>query len=150
MEALDGDIEPLYSKRLKKYRERDIVQFVPFRELKNDPAKLAREVLAEVPTQFTDYFHQKHILPNSKKYDDREDLRESCELHKEKSELDTEGGPSKYYMLRKEAFIKKCQQQGMNSDEIRKSLDKTGIPDENTRWMRQQNNIRDKSAPPPI
>lgn len=31
MEALDGDEEPLFSKILGKYRERDIVQFVPFR-----------------------------------------------------------------------------------------------------------------------
>ena len=31
MEALDGDVAPLYSNKLKKYRDRDIVQFVPFR-----------------------------------------------------------------------------------------------------------------------
>ena len=31
MEALDGDIAPLYSNTLRRYRERDIVQFVPFR-----------------------------------------------------------------------------------------------------------------------
>ena len=30
MEALDGDIAPLYSNKLKRYRDRDIVQFVPF------------------------------------------------------------------------------------------------------------------------
>ena len=33
MEALDGDVTPLYSGRLRRYRNRDIVQFVPFRDL---------------------------------------------------------------------------------------------------------------------
>ena len=56
MEALDGDVAPLYSKNLRKYRDRDIVQFVPFSQLKNDPVRLAKEVLAEVPKQMTDYF----------------------------------------------------------------------------------------------
>lgn len=49
MEQLDADENPLYSKSLGKYASRDIVQFVPFRELKNDPYRLAKEVLAEVP-----------------------------------------------------------------------------------------------------
>lgn len=71
MEALDGDVEPLYSKNLRRYRDRDIVQFVPFRELQRDPARLAREVLAEVPKQMTDYFTQNKILPNPKSFDDR-------------------------------------------------------------------------------
>ena len=49
MEALDGDITPLFSNTLNKYRNRDIVQFVPFRDLKSDPVRLAKAVLAEVP-----------------------------------------------------------------------------------------------------
>jgi len=49
MEQLDGDVTPLYSSKLNKYRDRDIVQFVPFREVRNDPIKLAKEVLEEVP-----------------------------------------------------------------------------------------------------
>ena len=49
MEELDADTNPLYSRKWKKYAERDIVQFVPFRDLKNDPYRLAKEVLAEVP-----------------------------------------------------------------------------------------------------
>lgn len=49
MEALDGDVEPLYSKTLRKYRGRDIVQFVPFRDLRGDPIRLAKEVLGEIP-----------------------------------------------------------------------------------------------------
>lgn len=49
MEILDGDDEPLYSKKLKKYCERDIVQFVPFKEFERDPILLAKKTLEEVP-----------------------------------------------------------------------------------------------------
>ena len=49
MDHLDADDNPLFSRKLNRYASRDIVQFVPFRELKNDPYKLAKEVLAEVP-----------------------------------------------------------------------------------------------------
>jgi hypothetical protein len=36
--------------------KRDIVQFVPFKDFKSDPAKLAAEVLHELPDQVTSYF----------------------------------------------------------------------------------------------
>jgi hypothetical protein len=49
MDLLDADDAPLFSKKLNRYASRDIVQFVPFREVKNDPYRLAKEVLAEVP-----------------------------------------------------------------------------------------------------
>jgi len=49
MDALDADDAPLYSKKLNRYASRDIVQFVPFRDVYNDPYRLAKEVLAEVP-----------------------------------------------------------------------------------------------------
>ena len=45
MEVLDADENPLYSKRLNKKMERDIVQFVPFRQYRHDPYKLAKETL---------------------------------------------------------------------------------------------------------
>lgn len=49
MIELDADVTPLYSETTKKFSLRDIVQFVPFRDLQNDPYRLAKEVLAEVP-----------------------------------------------------------------------------------------------------
>ena len=45
MEVLDADDEPLYSQAYKKKMERDIVQFVPFREFKHNPILLAKETL---------------------------------------------------------------------------------------------------------
>ena len=56
MEALDGDASPLYSKKLDKYADRDIVQFVEFRKFKDNQAGLIKEVLRELPKQVTDYF----------------------------------------------------------------------------------------------
>lgn len=49
MDVLDADEEPLYSQKFKRYMSRDIVQFVPFHEFKNDTYKLAKEVLTEIP-----------------------------------------------------------------------------------------------------
>lgn len=53
MERLDGD-NGLYASNGKK-AARDIVQFVPFREVKLNPDLLAQELLAELPTQVTQY-----------------------------------------------------------------------------------------------
>ena len=75
METLDGDVNPLYSKITRSYCQRDIVQFVPFRELKRDPVRLAKQVLAEVPKQLTDYFQARGIQPNPKKMDEKQGLR---------------------------------------------------------------------------
>ena len=61
METLDGDEEPLYNPILKKYAERDIVQFVPLNKLRGDPIALAKQVLAEVPRQMTSYFQSRGI-----------------------------------------------------------------------------------------
>ena len=49
MDQLDGDDEPLYSKKYRKYWSRDIVQFVPFEEFKGDTLRLAKETLEEIP-----------------------------------------------------------------------------------------------------
>jgi len=49
MDILDADDKPLYSRRFNKYMDSDIVQFVPFREFRDNPAQLARETLDEVP-----------------------------------------------------------------------------------------------------
>ena len=51
MEELDGDDVPLYSKKYGKQMAADIVQFVPFNDFKDDPHRLAKETLEEVPGQ---------------------------------------------------------------------------------------------------
>jgi hypothetical protein len=49
MNELDADVTPLVYNGQKA--ERDIVQFVPFRDFKGNPSALASATLAEVPQQ---------------------------------------------------------------------------------------------------
>jgi hypothetical protein len=60
MEKLDGD-NGLYNSKGKK-AARDIVQFVPFREVGMNPDLLAKELLAEVPEQVTSYMVHFNLL----------------------------------------------------------------------------------------
>uniref|UniRef100_A0A2I3SHB3 Copine 7 n=1 Tax=Pan troglodytes TaxID=9598 RepID=A0A2I3SHB3_PANTR len=63
MQVLDGDDGVLRSPRGEPAL-RDIVQFVPFRELKNaSPAALAKCVLAEVPKQVVEYYSHRGLPP---------------------------------------------------------------------------------------
>ncbi|EAW66722.1 copine VII, isoform CRA_b [Homo sapiens] len=65
MQVLDGDDGVLRSPRGEPAL-RDIVQFVPFRELKNaSPAALAKCVLAEVPKQVVEYYSHRGLPPRS-------------------------------------------------------------------------------------
>lgn len=58
---MDADDEPLQHNG--KRMAADIVQFVPFRRFRNDPAALAREVLTEIPTQLVDYMKRRGVVP---------------------------------------------------------------------------------------
>ena len=81
MEELDGDVVRLSSNG--RFADRDIVQFVPFRDFLNkQPSQsvsaarllLAREVLAEVPGQVVEYMKLKNIKPNPPKSADAGDV----------------------------------------------------------------------------
>ena len=62
MDILDGDTDPLISTD-RKVRLRDLVQFVPFNNYRNDPIKLAEEVLEEIPRQIVEYYQHQNIPP---------------------------------------------------------------------------------------
>ncbi|KAM4801795.1 copine-7 isoform X2 [Urocitellus parryii] len=63
MQTLDGEDGVLRSPRGEPAL-RDIVQFLPFRELKSaSPAALAKCVLAEVPKQMVEYYSHKELPP---------------------------------------------------------------------------------------
>ena len=68
MDILDADENPLYDRNHRK-ADRDLVQFVPFNDFKNDPQKLAEQVLEEIPRQVIEYYQHKGIKP----VDDEED-----------------------------------------------------------------------------
>jgi hypothetical protein len=61
MEALDGD-HGLFDSHGRK-AERDIVQFVPFREVQYNPDLLAKQLLAELPNQVVQYFMAMGVQP---------------------------------------------------------------------------------------
>ena len=62
MDILDADENPLFDKNGRK-ADRDLVQFVPFDNFKNDGDKLAEQVLEEVPRQVVEYYEHKKISP---------------------------------------------------------------------------------------
>lgn len=64
MHVLDADDSPLIDSKGNKML-RDIVQFVPFRDVNNSPQRLAKEVLAEIPREVANFFKLKGIVPNS-------------------------------------------------------------------------------------
>ena len=64
MKQLDGDNEKLRSSS-GKICERDLVQFVPFKEYLNNTIGLARDTLAELPKQLVDYKNLVGIKPNA-------------------------------------------------------------------------------------
>ena len=66
MNILDADDDPLYDKNGRK-ADRDLVQFVPFKDFKNDGEKLAEQVLEEVPRQIVEYYQHKKICPGEPK-----------------------------------------------------------------------------------
>ena len=62
MDILDADEDPLYDKNMRK-ADRDLVQFVPFRDFQNDGQKLAEQVLEEVPRQIVEYYQHQKLPP---------------------------------------------------------------------------------------
>ena len=64
MEQLDGDDDPLISSKGKK-RQRDLVQFVPFKKFEGDEKKLTEEVLDEIPRQIIEYYTLNFLYPES-------------------------------------------------------------------------------------
>eukprot|EP00736_Rhodelphis_marinus_P009483 Rmarinus@m.27058 len=64
MEILDADDHPLRSTD-GRVMERDIVQFVPFRQYEDDPDGLAKAVLQELPRQVVEYFERHGVKPPS-------------------------------------------------------------------------------------
>ena len=62
MEFLDADDEPLFDQNGRK-ADRDLVQFVPYRNFQNNGQKLAEQVLEEIPRQIVEYYQHKKIAP---------------------------------------------------------------------------------------
>ena len=62
MDVLDADVIPLYDSTGRK-ADRDLVQFVPYNQFKDNPQLLAEQVLEEIPRQVVEYYQHKGIQP---------------------------------------------------------------------------------------
>lgn len=124
MDVLDGDTQPLYSKKYKKYWSRDIVQFVPFREFRNDPFKLAKETLQEIPGQLVDFFQKKRINPRPNTEEERNKIASQLSLRAKKNPgacLD------QYTQGLKEAMINTMQNMGYDTFDVQDLIEEKGV-----------------------
>jgi len=62
MRILDADKDPFKDKN-GRLSGRDVVQFVKFNDYKDNPEKLAEEVLREIPAQFTTFCTMAGLVP---------------------------------------------------------------------------------------
>ena len=73
MEELDADKKMLQDESGRK-AVRDIVQFVPFRDLQGNAYELSKQVLAEVPKQVTQFMYSAGQQPMQKQVIARQDI----------------------------------------------------------------------------
>ncbi|KAK3403621.1 hypothetical protein EUGRSUZ_K00066 [Eucalyptus grandis] len=64
MEVLDADKGERLESSNGRVATRDIVQFVPFRDVQNGEISVVQELLAELPTQFLSYMRSRDIRPS--------------------------------------------------------------------------------------
>ena len=64
MNILDADDDPLVDSR-GRMSARDLVQFVPYNDYKNDSVELAAQVLEEIPRQIVEFYTQNNMFPDS-------------------------------------------------------------------------------------
>ena len=128
MDILDADEVPLYSQRYKKNMEADIVQFVPFRDFKNNPAELAKQTLEEVPGQLLNFFKKRNIVPMPATEEGKRKIQQKLSMQR------SLGGGQKeidFFGKRKEAFTQKMIEMGMDFVEVTDFLDDKCIHEEN-------------------
>ena len=75
MNILDADDEPLVANG--KTMSRDIVQFVPYRNYKQDSSRLAEDVLQEIPGQLVGYMKSKGIKPSARQFRSQDQFLQS-------------------------------------------------------------------------
>ncbi|XP_054806493.1 protein BONZAI 1-like [Prosopis cineraria] len=64
MEVLDADKGERLESLSGRVASRDIVQFVPFRDVQNGQISVVQALLAELPSQFLSYMRTRNIQPN--------------------------------------------------------------------------------------
>ena len=127
MDKLDSDDKFLFGKDKRGQRiqsRRDCVQFLAYDQMNNDPAKLTRELLRELPEQICSYFDDQNIKPGEKKSANVAEARENFQA---KEDL---WFPSVSKRLEEEAI-----DEGANSGLVKKLLEKEKNPDFRKEWI---------------
>ena len=129
MDILDADEVPLYSTKYKKNMESDIVQFVPFREFRNNPTQLAKETLEEVPRQLLDFMRKNNIAPMPANEQKRRQVQQKLAMQRATAAPGSQGDD--FFSKRGEEFIAKMTQMGMDYNQIKDFIDNKGLYEEN-------------------
>ena len=128
MDILDADEVPLYSQRYKKNMEADIVQFVPFRDFRNNPAELAKQTLEEVPGQLLNFFKKRNIVPMPSTEEGKRRIQQKL------SQQRSLGGQQKeidFFGKRQENFLQTMVEMGLDVMEVKDFLEEKCIHEEN-------------------
>jgi len=133
MDVLDSDDARLYSRRFKKYMDADIVQFVPFREFRNNPVQLARETLDEVPRQLLDAYRKRGIVPMPTDPAKKRAIQAKLAAQSNKAGFKQaeEGNEfSSFYADRKRNMIRKAVNMGMDHNKVEAFINNHGMYEE--------------------
>ena len=128
MDTLDADTQPLYSSKYRRYMSRDIVQFVPFQEFMNDPFKLAKETLQEIPGQLVDFFVKHNIFPNHAKEAQRKAIQNQLSL---RSKVNPNQQLDAYTEKLKEKLLNDCEQMGFDLFTVQDLIEQKGLYENN-------------------
>lgn len=131
MDILDADDEPLYSMKYKRYMDADIVQFVPFRDFKNNPTLLAKETLDEVPRQLLDYMRKNHIAPNKATAEQKRLIQQKLAAATKLGGTGDDGDNDEFFDRRRQQMIQKMTEMGMNQQQVTNFIEEKGMFEEN-------------------
>lgn len=129
MDTLDADDNPLYSMKYQKYMEADIVQFVPFRDFRDNPLLLAKETLEEVPGQMLNFFRKQGITPLAATDESRRKVQQKLQMQKSMGSQCQK--QEDFFSRRKERFIQRCLDLGYDLIAVQDFLEDRGLVEEN-------------------
>ena len=131
MDILDADEVPLYSMKYKREMAADIVQFVPYREFKGNPQQLARETLDEIPGQLLGFMKKNNIEPLPQTEEGRRRMQQALSMKKSLGGDQNAKGLENFFFRRKEAFMEKMTDMGMDIMQVKDFIEEKGIHEEN-------------------
>ena len=133
MDILDADEVPLYSMKYKREMAADIVQFVPYRDFRDNPQQLARETLDEIPGQLLGFMKKNNIEPLAQTEEGRRKMQQALSMKKSLGGDQNAKGLENFFFRRKEAFMQKMvdMNAGMDIMQVKDFIEEKVIHEEN-------------------